>query len=93
MVKLNKKLIIATLFVFAGSALAIPMGQCGCNSGSVELKTCQANEVQSPTWWSWLTNNKSSQLHFFQLVELLHTHDVEVKTSNVLTAQKEDKAI
>lgn len=93
MVKLNNKLVVAALLVFAGGSLAMPMDQCSCNSGNIKLTSCQTNEVQSPTWWGWLTSNKSSQLHFFQLVELLHTHDVEVKTNSALIAQKEDKSI
>lgn len=93
MVKLNRKYMIAALFVFAGGSLAMPMDKCGCNTDNVKLSSCQANKVQSPTWWSWLTSNKSSQMHFFQLVELLHTHDAEVKTNAALIAQKDDKAI
>lgn len=93
MVKLNNKLFIALLLIFAGGSIAMPMEQCSCNTTNIKLDSCQSNKVQSPTWWSWLTSNKYSQLHFFQLVELLHTNDVEVKTSSSLIAQKEDKAI
>ena len=93
MVKLNKTLFIALMLVFAGGCIAMPMEQCSCNTSNIKLDSCQSNKVQSPTWWGWLTSNKYSQLHFFQLVELLHTNDVEVKTSSSLVAQKEDKAI
>lgn len=91
MVKLNKKLTFAGFVVFASSAFAT--SECECNSNKVKLSSCETQQVPTPTWWNWLTKNNSSQLHFFQLVELMHTSEVEVKTNAALAAKEEDKAI
>lgn len=91
MVKLNKKLTFAALVVFASNALAT--SECECNSNRVKLSSCEAQQEPTPTWWNWLTKNNYSQLHFFQLVELMHTSEVEVRTNAALIAKEEDKAI
>lgn len=77
-----KKIIVLSTVIFAGSALALPSNSCGCKTNKVVMEECKSNQVQSPSWWKWLTSNKSSQLHFFQLIELLHTNDVDLKDSS-----------
>lgn len=62
--------------------MAVPANACDCKSKSIVKEECKPNQVQSPSWWKWLTSNKSSQLHFFQLIELLHTNDADVKDSS-----------
>ena len=85
-----KTLTIIGALVFAGGALALPTS-CGCKTNTLVLEECKANKVQSPSWWGWITNNKSSQLHFFQLIELLHTNDAE-DTKNT-SAKLDDKKL
>ncbi|NVK25168.1 MAG: hypothetical protein HWE10_09600 [Gammaproteobacteria bacterium] len=46
-----------------------------------QAKIMEANKQKSVTWWAWLTNNQSSQFHFFQLMELLHGDDDAADTS------------
>jgi len=91
MVISKKKLIIVVSMLFAGSALAMPTMNCGCKTTTIKVAECQQSKVQSPSWWGWLTNNKSSQLHFFQLIELLHTTDDDVKNNTAAIAQRDDK--
>lgn len=71
----TKKVVLASLLVTASGVFAVPVNSsCGCPS-SDEQVSCEPAQVQSPSWWDWLTSNKSSQFHFFQLMELMHNGD------------------
>jgi hypothetical protein len=89
MVTSNAKLLLAIGLLFAGSALAIPTVGCSCKSNALDAQVCQQKRAQGPSWWGWITNNKSSQFHFFQLIELLHTNDIEVKNNSAALALRE----
>ena len=81
----TKLFAIAILFT-ATTAIAVPTNMCGCPTQKANFETCNATVIdkeKSPTWWNWLTNNKSSQFHFFQLMELLHHNDTKDTSASV----------
>lgn len=91
MIMFKNKVIIVLSMLISSSAFAIEGSSCDCYKADIEFRECQKPKVQSPTWWDWLTNNESSQLHFYHLIELLHTEDNEVKESTVAVNQKKPK--
>lgn len=66
-----KLIIVLTSLLLATSLTAGT--DCNCNRGKLVLEGCKASKAKEPSWWGWLTTNRSSQLHFFQLIELLHS--------------------
>ena len=73
-----KKALTISALLACMTAMAVPeFSNCGCkqNDKSVALK-CDNKKVEGPSWWAWLTNQKSSQFHFLDLVELLHVDDM-----------------
>ncbi len=89
MVAYKKRLIIGISLLFAGSAMAV--SSCSCENSNSEILKCQQSAAQGLTWWNWLTNNKSSQLHFFQLIELLHIHDREIQNDTAAIIKEKQK--
>ena len=91
----TKVITIAILFS-ATAALAKPISNCGCASttSQVNISSCNMTEVskdKSPTWWNWLTSNESSQFHFFQLMELLHSNDDNITSVNLTDTQSDEQ--
>lgn len=41
------------------------------------IAECATAEINNPSWLHWITSYKSSQFHFFQLLELIHMNDVK----------------
>jgi len=86
----NTKLIIAVMLFSASAAVASPINTLGCNSQNSDALMKQVSTAESrdksPTWWNWFTSNESSQFHFFQLMELLHSNDDKVTSAKVMTA-------
>ncbi len=92
MIALQKKLIIVLSMLLSSNAYAMKDDGCACNKVDIKFTECPKAKVQSVTWWDWLTNNESTQLHFYQLIELLHTtSDGEVNESTVAVNQKKPK--
>ena len=46
------------------------------NNKVFSITECAMTEVNNPSWLNWITSYKSSQFHFFQLLELIHVNDV-----------------
>lgn len=79
-----KKIISFSVFFISASALSAPVvNDCPCkNNKTVTVKECPSAKVSSPSWWDWITSNKSSRFHFFQLLELIHNDDGKSVTSD-----------
>jgi len=72
-----KKALILGSFTICMTAAAMPVNlSCGCSDKKAIQKTCNVKNVNGPSWWGWLTNNQTSQFHFFDLVELLHDDEM-----------------
>ncbi len=78
---LSKLAIAATLV--AGVLVSVCANDIDCGCEVSATNQCQLAEVKKPTWWGWLTDNKSTQFHFFQLIELIYGNgDSEKEFSN-----------
>lgn len=68
--KLVKVIFFSTL-AFSVGVCALPSAASTCSCQT----TCSTLKVNEPSWWDWLTDQDSSQFHFFDLIELLHKED------------------
>ena len=76
-------------FTICASATAVPANvSCQCKT-SANLASCQDAEAQSPSWWRWITNSSTTQLHFFDLLELLHNKDADKVAMNTNTNKEQ----
>lgn len=91
MVALHKKLIIVLSLAATSNAFAATIDNCRCYKNKIKFNQCQTASSQSLTWWDWLTSNKSTQLHFYQLIELLHSTETKFNDSTVAANQKRIK--
>lgn len=91
MIDLHKKLIIVLSIFVTSNAFAMKDDRCACHKAEIKFSECQPEKPQSLTWWDWLTNNESTQLHFYQLIELLHTTDAEFNENVLAVNQKKPK--
>lgn len=66
--------VIVTLF-FAGIGLTVNDSALDCLDEAIERADCQLAEVKKLTWWDWLTDNKTTQFHFFDLIELMYADE------------------
>ncbi len=66
--------VIATLFL-AGVGLSVNADALPCLHEGTDHKDCQLSEVKKVTWWGWLTDNKTTQFHFFDLIELMYADE------------------
>jgi len=85
-----KKVLLIGSVSICMTAVAMPANMsCSCNDSKAIAGNCDVTTVSGPSWWTWLTKNRSSQLHFFDLVELLHDND-EVMTTDKTKLDKAD---
>ena len=84
-----KKLLLVGSVSLCMTAMAMPTNlSCSCSETKAIDSSCAVQTVDGPSWWGWLTKNRSSQFHFFDLVELLNNSDKLVTTDKT----KLDKA-
>jgi hypothetical protein len=80
---------IAALFIARAAYANI---DCDCPSMKNHIE-CQAeSNSKSPTWWDWITGDKSSQLHFFQIIELLNSDSQGQHSANIRQVQDNKEA-
>lgn len=78
-----KNIILVSALLMSAAAVASPaISNCNC-SKAVTMGECNNEKAKGPSWWGWLTSDKSSQLHFYQLLELLHVDDDKSVSSDV----------
>ena len=71
--KLSKVIILSTILFGVFTSVCANNSECSCEL--TLQNTCKEADVKTPTWWSWLTDSKSSQFHFFELIELIYSDE------------------
>lgn len=75
--KYKKTLIVSILLTVASVPTVFNSTDEHCYSNKLfSINECTIAVVDNPSWWHWITSYKSSQFHFFQLLELIHVNDV-----------------
>jgi hypothetical protein len=73
-----KKIIGVTLVLTLATVFTVfNITDNSCYSNKVfSINECTTAKINTPNWWNWITSYKSSEFHFFQLLELIHVNDV-----------------
>jgi len=75
--KYKKKLAVILVFTLAVTFTIFNITEHSCYNNKVfSITECATAEINNPSWLNWITSYKSSQFHFFQLLELIHVNDV-----------------
>ncbi|MDA8621830.1 hypothetical protein N9L48_04205 [Psychrosphaera sp.] len=64
-----------TILLLVGIGLTVNADDLPCLNETNENNTCEQAEVKKVTWWGWLTDNKTTQFHFFDLIELMYADE------------------
>lgn len=71
------RLITLSAILFSVTLFTVPVVKSYmCQKDSSFPSTdCPVDQAKTTSLWDWIISSKSSQFHFFQLLELIHNYD------------------